>query len=291
MISCKYENYLVILQTIENVLEKMALCPSRMKYKNKICILLTACVNPGGMSFTALQDVKIRERQYEEALDFYLNNTNVPIVFIENTGCDFSVKYHSYIQEGRLECLTFNGNDYDKKLGKGYGEYKILMYADSHSEILRSSQYVMKITGRIKVLNVNDLLCSKWLMLDHVFRCDFRDVDYLWSMVFIIETHRLMDIFRADGAKLNDTQGVYFEHILYEGLLKDKEVLAIPFFRSPDIDGICGTSNRPYSELVGNDNLDQNFKLVSKFYDASQRKNLKFFFLLMYKYFKCLKAK
>lgn len=262
-----------------------------MRYKNKICILLTACVNPNGMSFTALQDVRIRQSQYEEAMDFYLNNTDVPIVFVENTGCDFSDKYKKYIQEGRLECHTFNGNDFDKSLGKGYGEYQILMYADAHSKILASCQYVLKVTGRIKVLNINNLLSSKWLNLNHVFRCDFREVDYLWSMVFIVETQKLMDIFRVDGVRLNDTKGVYFEHVLYEGLSKDKSVLAIPFFESPDIDGICGTSNQPYSELVEKGNFRQNLLLVSKFYAFSHRKFFEKCFLILYRLFPIVKNK
>lgn len=256
-----------------------------MRYQHKICLLLTACVNPGGMSYTALQDSDIRKKQYEEALDFYLAETDVPIVFVENTNCDFSEKYKESIRQGRLECLTFNGNEFDKSLGKGYGEYQILMFADEHSHILRSSHYVMKITGRIKVRNINRLLKSKFLILNNVFMCDFRETDYLWSMVFVVKVRKLMDVFRTDGARLNDTRGVYFEHVLYEGLAKDKKVLAIPFFESPNIDGICGTSNQPYSELVEKDNLKQNLLLVSEFYAFSCRKLLEKIFLLLYRLF------
>lgn len=253
-----------------------------MRYQHKICLLLTACVNPGGMSYTALQDSGIRKKQYEEALDFYLKKTNVPIVFVENTSCDFSAKYNDYIQEGRLECHTFNGNDYDKSLGKGYGEYKILMYADAHSKILSSCQYVLKITGRIKVRNIKCLLKSKSLMLNNVFRCDFRETDYLWSMVVMIETQKLMDVFKAEGHRLNDSNGVYFEHILYEGMVKDKKVLAIPFFESPEINGVCGTSNQPYSELMQGDNIKQNLLLTSLFYKKADRPFWGMIFRLLY---------
>lgn len=177
-----------------------------MKPKNDICILLTACVNPNGMIFTALQDSNERQRQYEDALGYYLTQTDVPIVFVENTGCDFSSKYSEYIQQGRLEYITFQGNDYDKTLGKGYGEYIILMYADQHSSVLRHHHYVVKITGRIKVLNINKLLASKWLFFSHVFRCDFRQTDYLWSMIIILETRKLMEIFKTHGERLNAKQ-------------------------------------------------------------------------------------
>ena len=254
-----------------------------MNPKNDICILLTACVNPNGMIFTALQDSNERQRQYEDALNYYLTQTGVTIVFVENTGCDFSSKYSEYIQQGRLEYITFQGNDYDKTLGKGYGEYKILMYADQHSSVLRRHRYVVKITGRIKVLNINKLLASKWLFFSHVFRCDFRQTDYLWSMVIILETRKLMEIFKTNGERLNDSQGVYFEHVLYEGMAHDKKTLAIPFMESPLIDGVCGTSNTSYSELVGKDNRLENLLLASEFYAHSGRWFFEKIFRLVYK--------
>ncbi len=254
----------------------------KVRCQHKICLLLTACVNPCGMSYTALQDSDIRRRQYEEALNFYMTKTDVPIVFVENTNCDFREKYKESIFQGRLECLTFDGNKFDKGLGKGYGEYQILMFANEHSQILKSCYYVMKITGRIKVRNINHLLESRTLMLNNVFRCDFRETDYLWSMVVMIESRKLMDLFKEGGHRLNDSKGVYFEHILYEGMVKDKSILTIPFFESPDIDGICGTSNQPYSELLQGDNLQQNLLLTSRFYKNAGRPFMRMIFRLLY---------
>ena len=51
---------------------------------NKYVIVLTACINPGKMIHTSLTDVDIRRRQYEDALEFYLLQTDYPIVFVEN---------------------------------------------------------------------------------------------------------------------------------------------------------------------------------------------------------------
>ena len=57
---------------------------------NKYVIVLTACINPGKMIHTSLTDVDIRRRQYEDALEFYLLQTDYPIVFVENSGTDIS---------------------------------------------------------------------------------------------------------------------------------------------------------------------------------------------------------
>ena len=67
--------------------------------KRRYVILLTACVNPGGMPFTVLNDTSERLRQYREALDFYLRETTQPIVFCENTLCDFSEDYKEHISQ------------------------------------------------------------------------------------------------------------------------------------------------------------------------------------------------
>ena len=99
-----------------------------MKQMN-ICILMTACINPNGMAYTALQDAKEREMQYKNALYYYLEKTNVPIIFVENTSHDISTEYQRWIDNDRLEYLCFDGNNYNKELGKGYGEYLLLQYA------------------------------------------------------------------------------------------------------------------------------------------------------------------
>ena len=64
--------------------------------KRRYVILLTACVHPGGMPFTVLTDSSERLRQYRAALDFYLRETSYPIVFCENTLCDFSDDYKGH---------------------------------------------------------------------------------------------------------------------------------------------------------------------------------------------------
>ena len=123
--------------------------------KRRYVILLTACVNPGGMPFTVLNDTSERLRQYREALDFYLRETTQPIVFCENTLCDFSEDYKEHISSGRLEYITFDGNNFDKSKGKGYGEALIMEEAFRISKLLGQCDFVVKITGRLIVRNIS----------------------------------------------------------------------------------------------------------------------------------------
>lgn len=72
--------------------------------QNKV-IVLTACINPKGMAYTALQNIEERKKQYTTALKWYLENTTLPIVFVENTGYDISFDFDVFIKNKRLECL------------------------------------------------------------------------------------------------------------------------------------------------------------------------------------------
>ena len=69
---------------------------------NKYVIVLTACINPGKMIHTSLTDVDIRRRQYEDALEFYLLQTDYPIVFVENSGTDISGDFRKFVERKRI---------------------------------------------------------------------------------------------------------------------------------------------------------------------------------------------
>lgn len=222
-----------------------------MKYRYKTCILLTGCVNPKGMSHTELQDSLTRAMQYKQALDFYIKETCLPIVFCENTMYDMSSDYFQYIESGRLEYLTFNGNDYDKRRGKGYGEAKIMGYAIENSQIIRNSKYVIKITGRLIVTDIKRISKSPLFLLNNLFRSNIKDKfisTYLliarpaWVLQFINKYQERI----WEDSPTNDL----IEHHWYRALTKDPELnntTYIPFISIPNVVGISGTTGKPYS--------------------------------------------
>lgn len=242
--------------------------------KNKICILLTACINPKGMIYTALNDVEERRIQYYTALDFYLRETNVPVVFVENTNYDIGKDYKTYVESGRLECFTFNGNDFDKSLGKGYGEALIINEAFKRSSFLNRCHYVVKITGRLIVRNINHILSSRFLCFDNVFRCDFRHSDFLWSMVFVIRASTLNRVFRENINRINESEWKLFEHVLYRAMYEDKMTIAIPFIQSPIIEGTSGSWNVSYDDILGDNRCYTNMQLIPFFYKKANRHTL-----------------
>lgn len=248
-------------------------------------ILLTACVNPNGMSKTALQDTEVRKKQYISALYFYLEQTNLPIVFVENTGNDFSLEFKHYVNNRRLEYISFNGNDYDRSLGKGYGEAIIIQYALRNSKLLTNAEYVIKITGRVKIININEIVDSKLLAFNNVVRCSFLDSRFMITSVIVIPLNVLRKFSENCIDLINDNDNRYFEYVLNDFLCANKSLKLVPFFKPIQIEGISGSLNRPYLSPLPLENLYRNINASVSFYYQSDRRVCAFVFRLIRKLF------
>ena len=217
----------------------------------KHIILLTSCVNPNDMPFTALSDINVRKQQYLDALRFYVNNTPLPIVYVDNSNVDIK-EYNviSNIVDDRLELLSFDGN-HDKEHGKGYGELEIIDYAIKHSNIINSNTNVsiIKITGRLVIVNImtilnqlkynilpssNSVICS--------MNSDFSMADSRLLIAPLNFYKRLIE----NRMAINDSEGVYLEHVLCS-LIKKQNLYAFhTFFSEPQYQGVSGSTNITY---------------------------------------------
>lgn len=216
--------------------------------KRYYVILMTACVDPKGMSYTYLVDVNVRKQQYIAALAFYLQRTSLPIVFCENTLCDFSNLFEDYINVHRLEYITFNGNNFDKSRGKGYGEVEILEYAFNNSYLLKNADLVVKITGRLQCTNINLLLKMNRLMAYPVIQTDHISgkSKMMDSKIVIAPIVFFKNELISRKNMLNDSAGLFFEHILFLSVCEQKKYIFIPFVIIPNIKGLSGSTGIVY---------------------------------------------
>lgn len=224
----------------------LANCNSMQSY----VILLTACVNPGGMPFTVLNDTSERLNQYREALDFYLSETILPIVFCENTMCDISNEYSEFIESGRMEYIAFNGNDFDKSKGKGFGEAIILQTAISRSSLIDEKTMIIKVTGRLKVFNINSLITDNEQIGNEVIQTLFSSSNMIDSRLIIAPCLFFTEMFLPQSIKISDSDGVFFEHKLYDAIVERKRYSYYPFLIVPQIIGISGSTGNRYVECV-----------------------------------------
>lgn len=209
----------------------------------KMVILLTGCIDPNGMAYTALNSIEERKTQYVNAIQFYLKETSYPIVFCENSGTDISYLFQNHINSGRLECLSFYGNQ-NKEKGKGYGEAEIIEYTLNHSRLICDNCIITKITGRLIINNICNIL-SPLKKQDNFVSCLFHsDLKFADSRLICAATGFYTE-FLKNKDQINDNNGVYFEHILSSSVI-NSNMQYIPFSEAPEIIGESGTTGDTY---------------------------------------------
>lgn len=202
----------------------------------KTVILLTACINPSGMSYTALQNVELRKKQYIDAILFYLQKTNYNIVFCNNSGEDISSEVSIKVSQklySRIEFISFNGNDYNNELGKGYGEFEIIKKGVLNSVYIKNAKYILKITGRyiavdvesvIKKTNFVTMWKQKRLYVD--ISDEFQSADarcFYGSKDFFLKFVNIENL-------VNDENKFYFEHLFYQFLCNNPLIKQESFY-------------------------------------------------------------
>ncbi len=214
----------------------------------KVTLLLTGCVNPQKISQLSLTDANERLKQYVDALYYYLDETNYNIVFVDNSNFDLSPFFLNHKENHRLELLHFDGNNYNPTLGKGYGEALIIQYAFLHSIFLKETDFVVKITGRLKILNIIKLISISAKDKNTVSVDVDLKLHYAQSQFFVIPVHFYYHYFSNMMFEINDTGGVHFEHILALTLkkwLRDKNKVNI-FSKAINLSGISGSTGVTY---------------------------------------------
>jgi len=132
----------------------------------KICILLTTTVNTHDINFNGQQNPKVRLNQYVSKINKWINNTNLNIVVVENSGYKFSELPNN---NHRFEKIIF---DYSKipledKLylnnmkAKGQHEAYAIKYAYNNSKLLKAADYIIKISGRFFMPDFEKIILEK----------------------------------------------------------------------------------------------------------------------------------
>jgi hypothetical protein len=216
--------------------------------ENSLVLLLTATVDPGATPLVARNDPATRLRDYEVALHEWLSsNATRRIVMYENSGYDISSlrAIAGRFPHHTVEFHSFSGNEFGPSRGKGYSEMIGISHVITSSELIRSSRYVAKCTGRLTVANASKLFR---LIENEEFdvMCTLRQhLSFANSRLFVAKPAFLADYLIPEAAIINDNEGVYFEHALAcatgRAVADRKQWLPFPVF--PVIRGISGTSN------------------------------------------------
>ncbi|HEY9183687.1 MAG TPA: hypothetical protein VIM94_00020 [Salegentibacter sp.] len=214
--------------------------------KKEIILLLTGTIQPNSADVLAVKDPEIRKKHYLEAISFYLANTPYKIVFSENSGNSLA---GNFPESNRLEFLTFHSPSSSPDRGKGYKELEIIEYTLRNSGFIKDSSIILKITGRLKVLNINKIvrpaidrsLSQEGLVFSNIYKRLKMD-----SRCFMF-TKGFWPYLRESGRSIN--LGFSFEKALWQAVVEFKTQGKGFYNQFPHplrIQGISGGFGMPY---------------------------------------------
>lgn len=229
-------------------------------------LLLTATITPkAGVPNLKRSDPSQRLLDYAEALKFYLKQIGSccdGIIFVENSNSDVS-KLESIVNdyglEEKVEFIVFDGLDYPPHYDRGYGEFKLLDYGMSNSELIKTSDSsnttVWKITGRYIVQNLEKIIKQKPEQFD--IYCNCRNYPKYWvdtyflawtpdgyEMCFRDVYHRLKT--NVPGIPEGIAAEELFRSWLEQHFIRRNAKIIRRFKVTPSLAGIRGADNRSY---------------------------------------------
>ena len=245
-------------------------------------LLLTATITPkAGVPNLKRTDPALRLQDYAKALEFYLSHVNQccdGIVFAENSNSDVSelkALAEKFGVTDQVEFVVFDGLNYPTHFDRGYGEFKLLDHAMTHSQLIKQQEdrtVVWKSTGRYTVKNIAQIIGSQPSQFD--VYCNCRNYPKRWVDTYFIawtpaayETcfrdvyHRLKT--NVPGIPLGIAAEELLRSWIDQRFIQNHIQLVRRFRISPEVEGIRGADNKGY----GTDNhwkytLRRNFSRV-----------------------------
>lgn len=203
------------------------------------------------MKQLTLRDENERFKQYEEGISFLLESRAFSkVVFCENSGLGTEklsgLKDIASGENMELELLSFQG-DAEKACihGKGYGEGEIMAYVFSHSRLIQAEPYFVKMTGRLKVDNIGNIVKhldpeKTYFNIPNRTKRDIYD-----TRIYGMPCPQFKKLFMDVYQQVMDEQGVFLESV-YTKTIRDHKIQITNFPRYPRITGISGSGGSVY---------------------------------------------
>lgn len=218
-------------------------------------LVITATINPISQDYLKLNNIDERISQYKDSLIHFINCGALEKIIV----CDNSnylsdndiFKTERDLAEKKninLELLSFTGNTKKvREQGKGYGEGEIMEYIFANSKLLTNEPYFFKVTGRLKVDNVADIVRNTnnkdvcLINIPNRTRHDIFDTRFYGMPVKMYKEYFLKAYEKTDD-KNNKYLETVFKEVIDKNHLKHRN---LPKY--PRITGISGTFGSTYS--------------------------------------------
>ena len=174
-------------------------------------LLITGCINVNkNIPLVKVYDLKSRLNDYINTINWAIETKIfTDIIFCENSNYQLEIskifcKAKNYGKS--FEYLTFSGNIQNiVQQGKGYGEGEIIDFALNNSRLLKKYKFFCKITGRLKISNIDSLINqqSNWFMN----KKELKETD---TRFYCIKKDDYNTFLRNSYLNVDDTHGFFF---------------------------------------------------------------------------------
>lgn len=210
-------------------------------------LIITGCIKPNkNVPYLTIVDEKERFNDYCETIKWAIKETKFnKIVFCDNSNYKFDYNEYENLAHQynkRFEYLTFCGsNEEICKKGKGYGEGEIINHTLLNSNLLKNEDYFFKITGRLKIENINKIIKNNnknYFMNRHLTKqvdtrfYGIKKKDFILALKYAYEA-------------VDDINGYFLEHAYFDSL-NNKKIKYRTFYSNPNFLGKSGSTGTIY---------------------------------------------
>lgn len=242
---------------------------------------MTATIKTNVQTFNSIKNEEERRIQYLEAINFYLRNTDCKIVFCENSDTDISYLLNPIFKD-RIEFLKFKAEGYVKfEHAKSIGEAKIIKYALENSKFIENTTFIIKVTGRVKIENINEII-NKLKTNPNELLIELRSNTWAMTVCFasskILLKNIINDYLNKNFSNI-ETIEEHFAKIIY---LKCIAINAI----FPIINGINGMYNKPYKNPSIYYRKTNHYLVIAKIFKLNKKFNKAIFYFIECKFYR-----
>ena len=226
---------------------------------DKCALVITSTVYVSAPN-TVLVDPEERKKQYHDSIQFFIKESPITkIIVCDNSGYRYPETNYDLARSHNkeIELLSFQGNsELVANYGKGYGEGEIMQFILLNSLLIRKVEGFLKVTGRLKLINVTQLLgkCNHWenyfmpisllrprFMLPKAARCCVEVRVYYTTKAFF------RDVLFYAYKEVSDKNTFFMEHA-YHNAMEMSSVNVKCFSVAPEIIGMSGSNGWIFKE-------------------------------------------
>lgn len=221
-----------------------------MKFiKNNIVLLVPCTVDAAGVANTQRSNIDDRIADIEISINNWIKlDIFSKILIVENSGyngCIFKKIQEKYKNHVEIEILIYDGQDFDRKLGKGYGWYHSIKTGIENSYLGKSGNIFTIVPGRYFIPNAKKILTK----LSSSMMCNINNnLTFAFSPISVYPRDFIVNYWLPECKKSDESIGMPMEKYQARAVLRaiaDGYEWELPA-EDPVLYAISGTSNMPY---------------------------------------------